>query len=88
MAEMWGKAQWRGIRCIASPGEGWTGESENTAVTHATVRSEATSPGRDEFNDRFGGSPWNVPDLDGWLLCNDPARPFDSDAEARAWALR
>ena len=44
--------------------------------------------GRDEFDNRFAGPPWSVPDLDGWFLRNDPDRPFDSYAKARAWAFR
>jgi len=76
------------VRYIASPGEGWIGGTDETAVTIATVRAEATSIGRDEFNDRFGGPPWNVPDLDGWFQRRDPDRTFDSYANARAWAFR
>lgn len=75
------------IRFIASPGEGWTGGTEETAVALATIRAEAVSIGRDEFDNRFAGPPWNVPDLDGWFLRNEPDRPFDSYAKARARAL-
>lgn len=74
------------VRYIATPGEVWTGDTAETAVALATIRAEAVSIGRDEFDARFGGTPWNVPDLDGWFLRNDLARPFDSYAKARAWA--
>lgn len=76
------------VRYIASPGGSWIGGTEETAVTIATVRAESISIGRDEFDDRFAGPPWNVPDLDGWFQRRNPARGFDSYAKARAWAHR
>lgn len=76
------------VRYIASPGEGWTGVTGETAVALATIRAEAVSIGRDEFDARFGGAPWNVPDLEGWFQRRDPARTFDGYAKARAWASR
>jgi hypothetical protein len=75
------------VRYIASPGEGWTGKTTETAVALATIRAEAVTIGRDEFDARFGGAPWNVPDLEGWFQRRDPARPFDSYARTRAWAF-
>lgn len=76
------------VRYIASPGTDWTGHTEATAVAVATLRAQAITIGRDEFDARFAGAPWNVPDLDGWFQRRDPDRTFDSYANARAWAFR
>lgn len=76
------------VRYIASPGQGWTGDTEGSAVSLATIRAEAASIGEGAFSDRFNGPPWNAPDLDGWYQRRDPNRPYDSYAKARFWAHR
>ncbi|WP_162854565.1 hypothetical protein [Sphingobium estronivorans] len=73
------------LRYIASPGTGWIGATDETATTGATLRAHAITIGRDEFDDRFSGVPWNVPDLDGWFQRRDPARPFDSYRRMCFW---
>lgn len=74
------------VRYIASPGTDWTGHTEATAVAVATLRAQAITIGRDEFDARFGGPPWNVPDLDGWFIGRGSTAPYDIYAKARAWA--
>lgn len=76
------------VRYIASPGGGWIGDTEGSAVSLATIRREAASIGEGAFSDRFNGPPWNAPDLDGWYQRRDPNRPYDSYAKARFWAGR
>lgn len=75
-------------RFVAAIGGAWTGNTPETALDIATIRREAPSIGEGEFSDRFGGDPWNAPDLEGWYQRRDPARTFDSYAKARFFASR
>lgn len=75
-------------RAVFTIGGAWKGAVAEDGVTVASVRSTGLSIGRDEFDARFGGAPWNVPDLEGWFQRRDPARTFDGYAKARAWASR
>lgn len=59
------------VRFVGSPGEGW---GDETLAPVATIAAEAVSIGSDEFDTRFSGPPWNLPDLDGWYQRRDPSR--------------
>ena len=78
-------------RYVAAAGGAWTGGDTKTAVSLATLAAQATSIGRDVFDDRFAGPPWSLPDLTDasgteWYQRPDPGRPFDSYARARLFA--
>ena len=45
------------VRYIAAAGGGWTGDTEGSAVSLATIRREAASIGEGAFSDRFNGPP-------------------------------
>lgn len=75
-------------RAVFTIGGEWAGAVSDDGVAIASVRSTGLSIGRDEFDGRFGGAPWNVPDLEGWFQQRNPTRTFDGYAKARAWAFR
>ena len=50
------------------------------------IRREALSIGEGNFVDRFAR--WNLPDLDGWFVSRGSTTPYDTYAQARAWAFR
>ena len=67
------------VRYVAAAGDAWMGGKPGQIVSPQTLAAAAMSIGRDTFDQRFAGPPWNLPDLtdpDGteWYQRPDPNR--------------
>ena len=73
-------------RAVLEPGGEWISANPVDGLDFLAASQAGTSIGEGHFADMFAD--WNLPDLEGWFLRNDPARPFGTYAKARAWAQR